>query len=87
MRTVLFLALPLALLVPVSLRARVFDRFVRAGPNDRPPAHDDSPRASSGAGLGLAIAAAIAVAHHGTLTLDDESGGARFRVLLPLSAP
>lgn len=72
--------------IPVSLRARVFDRFVRAGPNDRPPAHHDSPRASSGAGLGLAIAAAIAVAHHGTLTLDDESGGARFRVALPLAA-
>ncbi|MEP6781532.1 MAG: ATP-binding protein [Gemmatimonadaceae bacterium] len=69
-----------------ALRDRVFDRFVRAGPNERPPAHNDSPRASSGAGLGLAIAAAIAAAHHGTLTLDNNEGGARFRVTLPLAA-
>ncbi len=69
-----------------ALRDRVFDRFVRAGPDERPPAHNDSPRASSGAGLGLAIAAAIAAAHHGTLTLDDNQGGARFRVTLPLAA-
>lgn len=72
--------------VSAALRDRVFDRFVRAGPDERPPAHNDSPRASSGAGLGLAIAAAIAAAHHGTLTLDDNSGGARFRVTLPLAA-
>jgi two-component system OmpR family sensor kinase len=72
--------------VPESLRARVFDRFVRAGPNDRAPAHNDSPRASSGAGLGLAIAAAIASAHHGSLTLEENSGGARFRTTLPLMA-
>lgn len=70
--------------IPAHLRARVFDRFVRAGPNDRPAAHTDAPRASSGAGLGLAIAAAIAAAHHGTLTLDDAHGGAKFRVALPL---
>ena len=69
-----------------ALRDRVFDRFVRAGPDERPPAHNDSPRASSGAGLGLAIAAAIATAHHGTLTLDNNEGGARFRVTLPLAA-
>lgn len=72
--------------IPESIRARVFDRFVRAGPNDRPPAHSDSPRASTGAGLGLAIAAAIAAAHNGTITLDDVKGGARFRVALPLAA-
>ena len=71
--------------VPEMLRARVFDRFVRAGPNDRPPAHNDSPRASSGAGLGLAIAAAIASAHHGSLTLEENDGGARFRATLPLA--
>lgn len=69
-----------------ALRARVFDRFVRAGPDDRPPAHEQSARATSGAGLGLAIAAAIATAHHGTLLLEDNEGGARFRATLPLSA-
>jgi two-component system OmpR family sensor kinase len=68
-----------------ALRARVFDRFVRAGPNARVPEHHQSPRASSGAGLGLAIAAAIAAAHHGTLVLDENEGGARFRVTLPLA--
>lgn len=72
--------------ISMALRDRVFDRFVRAGPDERPPAHNDSPRASSGAGLGLAIAAAIAAAHHGTLTLDNNEGGARFRLTLPLSA-
>lgn len=70
-----------------ALRARVFDRFVRAGPDDRPASYHETPRASSGAGLGLAIAAAIATAHHGSLTLDDNSVGARFRVALPLAAP
>ncbi|MEP6834193.1 MAG: ATP-binding protein [Gemmatimonas sp.] len=69
--------------VSEALRARVFDRFVRAGPDERPAFHD-SPRATSGAGLGLAIATAIATAHHGTLSLDDSEGGARFRVVLPL---
>lgn len=71
--------------VPPAMRARVFDRFVRAGPDDRPPAHTDSPRASSGAGLGLAIALAIATAHQGSLVLDDTAeGGASFRLTLPV---
>ena len=67
--------------VPAELRARVFDRFVRALP-DTP---DDT--RTPGAGLGLAIAQAIAVAHHGTLTLDppvlQNGAGASFRVVLP----
>ncbi len=71
--------------VSEALRTRVFDRFVRAGPNERPASFHDSPRASSGAGLGLAIASAIAAAHHGTLSLDENTVGARFRVVLPLS--
>ena len=70
--------------VSPELRTRVFDRFVRAGPNERPASFHDSPRATSGAGLGLAIASAIATAHHGTLSLDDHTEGARFRVVLPL---
>lgn len=72
--------------VSEALRTRVFDRFVRAGPDERPASFHDSPRATSGAGLGLAIAAAIATAHHGTLSLDDNVGGARFRVVLPVKA-
>lgn len=58
--------------IPDGLRARMFDRFVRASPDERPATWNESPRASSGAGLGLAIAAAIATAHHGSITLDDE---------------
>ena len=69
--------------VSAALRTRVFHRFVRAGPDERPASFYDSPRAMSGAGLGLAIASAIATAHHGTLGLDDNVGGARFRVVLP----
>ena len=69
--------------VSEALRTRVFDRFVRAGPDERPASFHDSPRATSGAGLGLAIASAIAAAHHGTLSLDDNTVGARFRVVLP----
>lgn len=74
--------------IPEGLRGRIFDRFVRAGPDERPATWNESPRASSGAGLGLAIAAAIASAHHGTITLDDEADGrvgAHFRVALPLA--
>jgi len=70
--------------VPEALRLRVFDRFVRAGPDERPASFHDSPRATSGAGLGLAIASAIATAHHGTLSLDNNTVGARFRVVLPI---
>lgn len=73
--------------VSEALRTRVFDRFVRAGPDERPASFHDSPRATSGAGLGLAIAAAIATAHHGSLSLDDNTVGARFRVTLPVKHP
>ncbi|MEO7358744.1 MAG: ATP-binding protein [Gemmatimonadaceae bacterium] len=86
--------------IPEGLRARMFDRFVRASPDERPATWNELPRATSGAGLGLAIAAAIATAHHGAITLDDDhengqhngnghgskpKSGARFRVSLPLS--
>ncbi|MGV3711028.1 MAG: sensor histidine kinase [Gemmatimonas sp.] len=70
--------------IPEVLRARVFDRFVRAGPDERPANFHETPRAAHGAGLGLSIAAAIATAHRGTLSLDDNTDGARFRVELPL---
>ena len=72
--------------VPVELRTRIFDRFVR-GPSDaldREFAMGGTSRipTASGAGLGLAIAQAIAQAHGGSITLDDTTTGATFRVTL-----
>lgn len=40
-----------------------------------------------GTGLGLAIAQRIAVDHHGELTCIPSTGGARFRLVLPVSGP
>ncbi len=54
--------------VAPNIRARVFERFVRAGDDDR------------SSGLGLAICRAIARAHDGDIALEDRS---RFVVRLP----
>ena len=64
--------------IPARLRAQVFDRFVRGdGPADT--------AVGSGSGLGLAIVRAVAAAHGGTVEVSEaESGGALFRVRLPL---
>jgi two-component system nitrogen regulation sensor histidine kinase NtrY len=40
-----------------------------------------------GTGLGLAIAQRIAVDHHGELTCVPSTGGARFRLVLPVGGP
>jgi signal transduction histidine kinase len=40
-----------------------------------------------GTGLGLAIAQRIAVDHHGDLTCVPSSGGATFRLIIPVSGP
>ncbi len=40
-----------------------------------------------GTGLGLAIAQRIAVDHHGELTCIPSTGGARFRLVLPVGGP
>ena len=74
--------------IPVELRPRIFDRFVRSVPVDAPDSvaalNATSPvPTASGAGLGLAIAQAIANAHGGQIALDDTSAGATFRVTLP----
>ena len=64
--------------VPAELREQVFDRFVRGeGPADT--------AVSGGSGLGLAIVRAVATSHGGSAEVgESESGGALFRVRLPL---
>jgi signal transduction histidine kinase len=62
--------------IPREQRARVFDRFVRL---DASRARD-----AGGNGLGLAIVAEVVAAHHGTIEIDDRSGGGAFvTVTLP----
>jgi len=66
--------------VPLSVRSTIFERF-RQG-------DDTTTRRVGGSGLGLAIAKEFAVLHGGSIAVDDApSGGARFRVELPLAAP
>ena len=63
--------------IPVAQRERVFERFHQADPS----------RSGEGTGLGLAIAAWIAREHQGEIQVgDSETGGASFRVRLPVSA-
>jgi len=65
--------------VALSDRERVFDRFARGNAID-----DDT----AGTGLGLAIVRAIAYGHGGTVVLlEPASGGAEFRLQLPLHRP
>jgi len=65
--------------VPPELRKQIFDRFVRGeGPADT--------AVGAGSGLGLAIVAAVAASHGGTVEVSEsESGGALFRIRLPLA--
>jgi signal transduction histidine kinase len=64
--------------IPPRLREQVFDRFVRGeGPADT--------AVGPGSGLGLAIVRAVATSHGGTVEAGESaSGGAQFRVRLPL---
>ncbi|WP_328400654.1 sensor histidine kinase [Nocardia sp. NBC_00403] len=63
--------------IPISDRARVFERFVRL--------QDDRSRNSGGTGLGLAIVAQLVAAHHGSVTIEDgPHGGTRVVVELPI---
>jgi two-component system OmpR family sensor kinase len=58
--------------------AHVFDRFWQA----------DSARSGAGAGLGLAIVAGIATEHGGAAKVaNQDDGGARFTLELPINAP
>jgi two-component system, OmpR family, sensor kinase len=65
--------------IPAEQRAAVFDRFVRGnGPADT--------AVGGGSGLGLAIVRAVADSHGGTAeATESDTGGALFRVRLPLS--
>jgi two-component system OmpR family sensor kinase len=60
--------------IPVQLRERLFERFVR-GDGD----------SGGGSGLGLSIVRAVAVSHGGSVRVEDGPGGrgARFVVRLP----
>jgi signal transduction histidine kinase len=64
--------------VPPDARDRIFERFARL----------DDARASDngGTGLGLAIVHDVVDAHHGTVTVADNTPGATFTVTLPLDA-
>jgi len=64
--------------VPPELRRQVFERFVRGdGPADT--------ATGPGSGLGLAIVSAVTASHGGEAEVGaSESGGALFRVRLPL---
>ncbi|MDE2597261.1 MAG: DUF4118 domain-containing protein [Sphingomonadales bacterium] len=63
--------------VPVTERARVFERFARIEGNDR----------TSGSGLGLAIVKGFADAMGMTVSVDTApAGGARFTLAIPLGA-
>lgn len=65
--------------IPPDERTRVFDRFVRL---DASRARD-----AGGSGLGLAIVAEVVAAHHGTVEINDRSGGgACVTVTLPAAA-
>ncbi len=64
--------------VPIELRDRVFERFVRGGRDS-----------GKGSGLGLAIVRSVAQSHRGTVELETpENGvGTRFVIRIPLATP
>lgn len=62
--------------IPPGERGKVFEPFYRLDPSRN--------RESGGAGLGLTIVRQIVESHHGTVAIEDRSGGgARLRVRLP----
>ncbi|MGH9177490.1 MAG: sensor histidine kinase [Acidimicrobiales bacterium] len=65
--------------IPAADLDRVFDLAFR-GDAARTPEHD------GGGGLGLAIARGIVEAHRGDIEVENENGGCRFTVRLPLRA-
>nr|WP_281290543.1 ATP-binding protein [Embleya hyalina] len=61
---------------PLAQRDHIFERFVRLDPS--------RDRDSGGVGPGLAIVRRLVAAHHGSVIVDEASGGgALFRVVLP----
>ena len=67
--------------IPAAMREQIFDRFVRGeGPADT--------ARGAGTGLGLAIVSAVAHSHGGSVeAAESKSGGALFRVRIPLASP
>jgi two-component system OmpR family sensor kinase len=65
--------------IPAALRPVLFERFAR-GDGSRS-------RETGSTGLGLAIVAAVVEAHHGSVAVESDTGGARFVVRLPLARP
>jgi len=67
--------------IPAAVRTQVFDRFVRGeGPADT--------ARGAGTGLGLAIVSAVAASHDGSVeATESASGGALFRIRIPLADP
>ncbi|MGH9268440.1 MAG: sensor histidine kinase, partial [Acidimicrobiales bacterium] len=63
--------------IPADDLDRVFDLAFRGDPAR-------TPAAGGGAGLGLAIARGIVEAHRGGISVENEGGGCRFTVRLPL---
>jgi two-component system OmpR family sensor kinase len=65
--------------IPEAMRKQIFDRFVRGeGPADTVR--------GTGTGLGLAIVSAVTASHGGTVEVtESESGGALFRIRIPLA--
>ncbi|MFM8600338.1 MAG: sensor histidine kinase [Mycobacterium sp.] len=61
--------------IPATLQPEVFERFARA---DASRSHQDG-----STGLGLAIVSAVVTAHHGSITLESETGATVFTVRLP----
>ncbi len=64
--------------VPEAMREAVFEPYRQAGDDDL---------SRGGYGLGLAIVRQLARLHGGGASVEDTPRGARFRVILPLSAP
>lgn len=60
-------------------RERIFERFERLD--------DARARDGGGSGLGLAIVAEVVADHGGTVWVEDNNPGARFRVRLPVGSP
>ncbi len=64
--------------IPEAIRTQIFERFWRADTSRT--------RETGGSGLGLSIVASIVDALHGTVTVEETSGGgATFRVAFPLA--
>lgn len=62
--------------IPVSDRARLFERFARGEPGRR---------RTGGAGLGLSIVKAIAEGHGGTVELETVDSGTTFTIVIPVA--